>query len=136
MLPRLLAQGIVALAGLTILLSVNLVNRVSTQELEAEVINSLRSGVDQQVKGAVLSDWNIVRDKDSMQVWAEVLSQRVIDDTMVLRIEQEIERDTGTKPDLIIRTFTTNDYSAEGKWYQTEVDREKGLATADQPEGT
>ena len=131
---RTFGPGIVALVGLTVILSIRLVDIVSTKELRSLVLERITEQLAIEVKGAELSvdDSEIDLKTDPISIRAVVLSSRAIDEGTVVRIQEAVQAATGRSVDLLVRTYTTYDYKASGRWYWTDDEKVRAEQLAQQ----
>lgn len=131
---RTFGPGMVALVGLTVILSIRLVDIVSTKQLRSQVLERITEQLGIEVKGSELSvdDSEIDFKTEPISVRAVVLSSRVIDEGTVSRIQDAVQAATGRKVDLLVRTFTTYDYKASGRWYWTDDEKVRAEYQAQQ----
>lgn len=124
-LARTFGPGLVALAVLTFFLTNRLVDIVTRNQMEQGIRSELELRIMEMARGAELSELNIDHEGDSIKVEGVVLSWMVFDNTRVAELQQALENVTGHDVDLMVRTYSTHDYDAAGKFYWDDSELEK-----------
>ncbi|MEZ5337816.1 MAG: TIGR00341 family protein [bacterium] len=125
-LLRTFGPGAVALIGLTVLLSIRLIEIVSRDQLENRIRERLREQIAELVRGAELDSCEIDFQPERINVESVVLSWDVFDAYRVQVLQNALESACERPVQLIVRTYSTHDYDVAGKkfWDQDEELRE------------